>query len=282
MKPIFLVAALAAVGFAQTTPPVPLGFTLEHTVPLSQMISSTTPDLPAAVMAAVQSGALEVREQINYTQSQNTASVTIFTAAPGSPSPTPTATLAGSMVLSVVVIAVDKVYSTLKPAPGLLLTGKVIGNAPPTPFGNASGAEAAISVGYTGDTPPAIVNLTMTLAGLATLGSGTAAGTIAFPAVTPPPGTNSGPQIVISPASGTVVAQNTVLLDASKTTDPNGLALTFAWASLNLAASISGANTATPTVELRQGAGDYIFGLTVTNSAGQVATAQVKISYYGR
>jgi hypothetical protein len=94
------------------------------------------------------------------------------------------------------------------------------------------------------------------------------------------PGTEPSSIVINAPAQTT---QKQLVLDASKTTDPDGLQLTYAWNQLNtnIQAGIANANTATPMVTFST-KGDYTFGLTVTNSKGAATNRQVTVTYLGQ
>ncbi len=249
------------------------------------LFTTLTPNINPATVAAVLTGAVEAREQFSLNTASNVLTVQGFTAQPASTSPTPVQNINSSAVLYLYQVQVDKVYFTCQPTPSVLITGKIINNFPNTPFGNANGALVAIGFGYTTDTPAKVNNLTVLLPGLAGLYSGAAVGTLTFPSasVNPPGTANTNPAIVFTPAATQTVFQKQIQLDASKSTDPNGLQLTYVWTQVNsnIAAGISNGNTATPLVTFSGGKGDYTFQVTVTNSKGGSSTGQTTISYYG-
>ena len=84
--------------------------------------------------------------------------------------------------------------------------------------------------------------------------------------------------MVLTPANQTVNIRE-VTLDASKSTDPNCLALTFQWSVVGGAnVSLLHGNSAVATAQLGDnGPNTYMFTVTVTNSAGQGATATTTI-----
>jgi hypothetical protein len=90
---------------------------------------------------------------------------------------------------------------------------------------------------------------------------------------------DSQPNVVIAPiASGSVPS---VSLDASHSTDPNGLPLTFLWTNSSHNAVLYNATSAIATAAAVNGKGAYTFAVTVTNSAGVSATGTVTYNYTG-
>jgi len=70
-----------------------------------------------------------------------------------------------------------------------------------------------------------------------------------------------------------------ITLDGSKSTDPDGLPLTYSWRILNQTAVILDVNSPTPRVQLGEQFGIYIFELTVTNTKGVSAKSQVTVNF---
>ena len=68
-------------------------------------------------------------------------------------------------------------------------------------------------------------------------------------------------------------------LDASRSTDPDGLPLTYSWRIINQTAVILDVNSPTPRVQLGEQYGIYIFEVTVTNSKGIFGKAQVTVNF---
>jgi len=242
-----------------------------------------TPSIPPNLLAAIASGALEAREQMNLNTSSNVLTVTGFTAQPGSPSPTPQNAINNSSLIQNYQINVDKMAFSCQPVPSVLITGKVAVNFPKTPYGDITGALAAISMGYTTDNPAKINNVVVLIPGIAGLYSAAAAGTLTFSASSvTPPGSNTGPSIVFTPSATQATAQKQLVLDASQSTDPNGLQLTFVWTQVSgPAAAINFGNTANPLITFAGGKGDYVFQVTATNSKGVWSMATTTITYNG-
>jgi hypothetical protein len=204
-----------------------------------------------------------------------------------SPIPTPPAALAnlGSALVAVVTMTVDKIYVTTKPFMSVMFVGTDT-QSTATPYGTYQGAASAISAGFTSDTPAKVNTVIETVAGAIVLYS-PAATVNTLTVTTPPPsgggGTPSGPTAVITPANQTVVVKE-VTLDASQSTDPSGLALTYQWSVVGSGnVSILHGNSAVATAQLGDnGPNTYTFKVTVTNSTGQSASATTTVSYVGR
>lgn len=264
-----------------TTPPASITtLSIEHVQTLSNILTTLTPNVPANILAAITSGAQEIRSRLVYNPQQNTVTETTFLVAPGSPNPTPLAIDVTQQTIQGFVLNVDKVYTSCKPTPSVLFVG-TIGNVGPAPFGNFSGAPAAISIGYTTDKTPAINNVVEVVAGQAVAFSPAASGTLTFPAAPVTPPTTAGvPTIVISaptppaPPGSLQIFSNPYHVDASQSTDPNKLALTYSWSSDKPVSFLPSNTDPAPTIQFNSGAGDYTITLTVTNSAGVSSTTK--------
>jgi hypothetical protein len=290
---LVLVLASAAPAPAQTL----TAFNIERTIALNDILTGITPNLPANVLAALAGGALEIRETLVYNSQSNTLTSTVFAVPTGSPIPTPPAELAnlGTALVAVVTMTVDKIYVTTKPFMGVMFVGTDT-QSTATPYGTYQGAASSISAGFTpatsatSTTPatPATVNTVIeTVAGAIVLYSPTA--TVNTLTVTMPPpsggggGTSSAPTVVITPANQTVTGKQ-IALDASQSTDPGGLALTFQWSVVGSGnVSLLHGTSAVATAQLGDnGPNTYTFMVTVTDSAGNSATGTTVITYVGR
>jgi hypothetical protein len=87
---------------------------------------------------------------------------------------------------------------------------------------------------------------------------------------------------IAGPKNATVDTRQTQL-DGTKSTSFDGKPLQYAWSipTGGLQAGLSGAFTATPTVQFGIGRGSYIFQLTVTDSTGKTSTDTVTINFAG-
>lgn len=290
----------ATTATCTTAPTNLVAMNIERTLNLATSNTTLTPNIPASVASAISSGALEAREQLTFDSAANTVLVQQFTAQPGSPSPTPASGINGSSILTRATVKIDKTYFSCSPVPSMLIVGTISSNVPPSPFGTLSGTPVAISLGYTTDDPPNVNSVVVVLAGTVSEYTPSAVGTLQFPgsSVTPPGSSGNGPVIVIANGNTQTTTSRQMVLDASGSTDPNHLQLTYVWTqptpgsgcpadtaagqACSLAASISGSNTAMPLVTFGQGRGDYLFNVTATNSAGVSSTQLVRITYIGQ
>ncbi len=93
----------------------------------------------------------------------------------------------------------------------------------------------------------------------------------------------TGPKTVaIAGPKNASVSGNQIQLDGSMSTSADGNPLTYLWTvpQGSPGASIQGAATARPTVQLSQNYGTYTFQLTVTDSTGKSATDLATVNYY--
>jgi hypothetical protein len=98
------------------------------------------------------------------------------------------------------------------------------------------------------------------------------------PPVDPPPTNPPVAVITGGPNIDTVVRE--VRLDGTQSSSPLNLPLTYRWTSRNNAAAILNPTSPTPTVQLGQLFGDYLFDLVVTDTRGvssAVATVAVTL-----
>ncbi len=97
----------------------------------------------------------------------------------------------------------------------------------------------------------------------------------------PDGGEAAAPPAVTIQTKETTVTQNQVQLTAVAS-DPNGLELKYQWRVVTGSAAKIHGTTPVADFQLAQGAGAYVFEVTVTNSAGLSATASITINFIGR
>jgi hypothetical protein len=261
---------------------------IERVLTLAGLVANTniapnpkvvTPD----ILAAITGGALEIRERLFYDPVAQTVTSTTFLVPAGAPIPTPLPVDITRQTIALFVIAVGKPVFSSSPGPSILLTGTVISNPNGTPFGNYVGASAVVSTGYTTDTPPKLSNVVCLIAGATVAYSSSAVGTLTITQPSTPGGgpNSNAPTVVIAPA-GTAI-QSQIRLDASGSTDPNKLALTYLWTVVSPpVANILNPTSATPDVQFVSGSNTYTFKVTVTNSSGLRSTGTIAVLYIGR
>ncbi len=283
-KPFLRALAAIAVSLpllAQTTmpPQIVTDLSLERRLTLSNALTSTDLTFAPDRLQSINSGALELRERLIYNPTAGTLTSTIFTVLSGSPAFSIDANITSGIV-GQYTLNIEKTYSVTKPRNILAFTGTVSSSSPNGVLGDVSGAPFSVSMVYTNDTPPKIIDLVVVIAGRVVEYSKDATGTLNLPKpitpVTPP----TGAQINIS--APTVTTDRQISLDASKTTDASNTSLTYVWKNVNKSAAILNPNTSVAIVQFSEGFGDYIFELTVTNGNGVVTKKTVTISYLGR
>jgi hypothetical protein len=196
-------------------------------------------------------------------------------------------------------IQVKDMLFSCNPVPNMLIVGTISATSINTLFGTSSsplaGAPVALSVGYTTDNPPAINNVVEVIAGTVVAYSAAGTGTLTFPAVTtPPPGSTGGggaPTVLIrignntffapAPTGSVQVTQNPFSVDASGSTDPNNLALSYSWASDRPVVFTPSNTVANPSIQFASGGGDYHITVTVTNTNGGTSSSTLTLSYVG-
>src|ERR1700730_10573242 len=159
--------------------------TMERVIALNNIFSQVTPNIPASVAASIASGALEIREQTNYNPQASTVTSTVFVVPAGSPTPTNLGSVPLSSILIISALTADKIYVTSSAVQFAGLISQA--NAPA--FGNYQGAPGTFSFGYTKDTPPKIVDVVETVAGVVAAYSAAATGTVS---ITQPPSGGGG------------------------------------------------------------------------------------------
>lgn len=238
----FSVAAGAQTPPAATTcTTAPTGVSalnIERTVPLNNVLTTLTPNAPANVLASIAGGALEIREQLIYNPGLGTVTVTTFLVAPGSPNPTPSGVTLNTVESAT--IQISQILTSCTPVPSLLMIGTVTQSPASGIYGSFVGAPAAISLGYTTDTPAKINNVAVVVAGRVLDYSSAASGTLTFPAVTVvPPGSTGAVVVKVQFSSGIVIPANSstptqvpfspLTLDATQSTGNGALTYTFSY-----------------------------------------------------
>ena len=300
MGACFAAIALSMMAGAQTTSTAPATCTtaptsltalaIERVVPLANVLTTLTPNAPANVLAGIAGGALEIHETLGYNAQINTVTSIVFVVPAGSPLPTPAGGITAQNVVQLTTIGITQWFFSCSPTPSVLLVGTVAGG-PPGAYGSFIGANAAISLGYTTATPPAINNVAVVVSGVALEYSASAVGTLTFPSAGGTgtgTGTGSGLTAAIKLPNGSFgqagaiyqVATSPLLLDASGSS--GGTApLTYKWSSNNPVAFNQTGNPATINVQF-PGPGAYAITLTATDAAGNTNSVTLTFQYVGQ
>ncbi len=144
-------AAITPLAFAQDNQNAIGDFTMERVLTPSGVTAPTAPALPPPVLAGFLNGSLEIRQVFAYNSAQRTLEQTAFVVPGKSPLPFPSP---GSVpIADHYILHVDSARLTSQPGASAVLTGKVISNDMPTPFGDITGAIVTISFGYQGSGP---------------------------------------------------------------------------------------------------------------------------------
>jgi hypothetical protein len=257
-----------------------VSFSLERALALNQVNSTFTATYPPGLMDSVNNKVMEIRESITFDSTNQLLTLNEFSVQSGAP--LPTATILPSSIFNILSIKVDKIYTSCTPNTNVMFVGSVATNTPSSPYGNVSGAPAAVSIALSSTTssttPPNITNVVVLVGGTVVEYSAAGGGSVTFTqsSVTPP-GSTGGPMIVVAPVGPTTYP--IVDLDASASTT-NNPPLTFQWSVVAGAADVGNATSAKATGYIRGGAGIYTFQVTVTDAKGTVNTQTVNVQFF--
>ena len=137
-----------------TAPTAVSSLSIESVLSLSNVMSTLTPTIPANVLAAITSGAQEVRSRFIYNPTGGTITNTTFLVAPGSPNPTPIGINVDPTTLISFTLQIDRVYTSCRPVPSVLFVGTVGSGA--GSLGNLTGATGNVTA-FATSSPPALM-----------------------------------------------------------------------------------------------------------------------------
>ena len=256
-------------------------FTQEITVLPTALSAATPPPIPPSLIAAIASGALEIRQQAidaNLKQLR----VKTFTVAPSRrirhlpPAKITSWTITPSMS--------RRPFSDIASEYGVDRIRQQCCH--PSPIGVVRGSIVIYSVGYTQGVNGAAQfnNTTVVLPGTGRfLLAATSSGTLRFAGDATPATGGTGTGAPVADAGPDITALTLeAQLDGSKSSDPDGDAITYSWKSVGRSASLRNATSAMPIVQFGEGFGEYEFELTVTDSKGLSTTDRVKVLYLAR
>lgn len=275
---LLTVAAFCVGAFAQqTTPPAIQTFMQETVLPFTNIGITGEPNVPANVLQALAAGALQVRQQVELL-SGDRLRIRHILVQPGAPIPTP----AGAQVAMVedYVVRINDTVRGANPASATWV-GVVDRFNTDSPFVGRTGVPVVYSIGWEG-TPRRFGNAALLVPGRMATWAMTSTGTLVLDGDptpgTPPPTGNRPPNVVIVGAPRFVTVQPGLILDASGSTDPDGGALRFSWRVVRGSATLLDPGSATPRVQFSN-SNEYIFEVTVTDSAGAQSTGTVEVFY---
>jgi hypothetical protein len=293
-------AAAAAIGLSlvaagqtcKTAPTSVTALNIERAIPLANVLTTIVPNADPATLAALAGGALEIREVLIYNPATSNLTSTVFLVPAGTPSPTPAGGITAANTAQVTITTVGPVLASCIPSPSLIFTGTVTGSIGTLYAPSLVGAISSLALGYTTDSPAKINNVTETVAGVVTVYSAAASGTLTVPvAPTPPGGGGTGPTIVVKFANGSIALPSATtqapfspfFLDASGSTSSGG-ALTFVWSTVSNSSPVAFVGTGIPGQILVQfpSTGSYVIQLKVTDAAGASSTFTLVLEFTGR
>jgi hypothetical protein len=285
--PLFAQTSTTTTSTTCTTAPTSItALSIERVLTLSNILTTLTPNVSPTILGELSGGAVEIRSRLIYNPQLSTLTDTTFLVPAGSPLPTPLGVDVSSSTIQGYVLNVTQILQSCQPTPSILMVG-TISTAGSSPYANFVGAPAAVSLGYTTADPPVIDNVVELIAGSILAYSASGAGTLTFPTVTvTPPGTTTGvPVISLSPMPPAQVFQSPYFINASGSTDPSNLPLTYSWTSTPAnAVNFVPNNTMMPTTNAYfvNGTGTYTITLTVTDSAGKSSSMMFTTEYLGK
>ena len=142
--PVLSAIAIVVPLYAQQN--APGDFLVERIITLKSVVAPTAPTLPDAVLAGLQSGALEIHQRFTYSSAQRTMDQLAFVLPAGAPVPFPDSSSAPVADHYMIQIESASIVST--PRPSLILAGHAISNDAPTPWGDITGAGVTLTVGH--------------------------------------------------------------------------------------------------------------------------------------
>jgi hypothetical protein len=143
---VTLLAALAPLH-AQNSTSGPGDFMLERILPLSGVVAPTAPNLPDAVLAGIQAGAIEIHQRLTYNSARGTLEQLAFVVPGNSPVPFPNP--GAAPMADHYIVQIESASISRSPRPSIILAGHVTLNDVATPFGDVTGAGVTLTFGYT-------------------------------------------------------------------------------------------------------------------------------------
>lgn len=276
----------ASISAQTTAAPAPVlsAFSAESAISPGQIDLAAGAALPSDVLAALQGGSLQLRQQLSYDPAQMTLQISGILVPSATASPVP-ANTTGVQTLWSYSVALERVDLTTTPRQQLAFIGHIAaGQSKSALFGDLTGSIVTATASYTtpasSSAPATFQAITTSLAGAGAVFSSAGLGTLKIVN----PVTAQLPLAVAGP-KGNQVTTPQFTLDGTQSTDPNGSPLTYSWVfvpAAGQAVTITGANTPTPSVTISDSVfayGEYTFQLTIVDAAGLTSSDTVTVEY---
>ena len=265
-----------------TNCPIPNGiksFILEHHIDPHAFVSNFIPSFAPAQLAVFFDPTKEVHTRFEYSSTDKVLRAWSFAVPLGAAAITDPNSDFKSRAIAIAVLPVDKVATVCSPRPAVAMIGYVQDSTPV--YGSMVGLPHWVSFSIN---PSIKQGSGYNAANIVVVNAGTTSilgndGAITFEAATTP----STPTTAVAGPKTLSTTTKSIQLDGTQSVSSDGKPLSYSWSIPSGApsASISGGNTATPTVQFGQGRSTYSFQLTVTDSSGNSATDVATISYFG-
>ncbi len=275
----FTLAAAALVAQTSTSPVLTVaGLSAEAPVATDQILGGGLPPLPDDLLNSIQSGSLELRQQVLFDTTKSTLRVTLLLVPAGTALPTPDGQ-PGATPFFALTANTTQVSATMNQ---LSITGTITSQQYSSLFGELTGELVTVTAGYStsSDGTAVFSGLSATLPGAGVFYSQAGGGRVRITGQT-----GASLPLAVAGPKGQSFTVPQFSLSGSRSSDPQGGMLTYKWALIaqpGQSVTLTNDSTATPTITITDGPfayGTYTFQLTVTNSAGLSSIDTVSVDY---